>query len=188
MAHSRACVIQGSRIDFAFPQTNHVTVSVCVCVSVTLSACIPVSSACMHCLIQLLTSVGNAFTSSCPSGIMVSKIDQCMLDLMRFHGEGEDPETREAGTAEQEPVATASATVTASSQSPKAADAERISAGSRLTSHRPQSPLSDSGNSADMSEPSQLSQSPVLSETPPLAKPSPKMPPSQVKSNDDRYL
>ena len=135
-----------------------------------------------------LTSVGKAFTSSCCSGIMVSKIDQCMLDLVKFHGEGEDSESRDDGTVEQEPVATASATVTASSQSPKASDTERISAGNRLTSHRPQSPLSDSANSDDMSAPSQLSQSPALSETPPLAKPSSKTARSQVKSDDERYL
>lgn len=111
---------------------------------------------------------------------MVSKIDQCMLDLMRFHGEGEEP----GSPAEREPVATASATVTASSQSPKARDMDRVSAGNRLTSYRPQSPLSDS----DVSEASQLTQSPVISDTPPLAKPSPNSTLSTMESSDDKYL
>ena len=108
------------------------------------------------------------------AGIMVSKIDQCMLDLMKFHGEGEEP----GSPVEQEPVATASATVTASSQSPKAADMNRVSAGNRLTSHRPQSPLSDS----DVSESSQLTQSPIVSDRPP------KSVSSAMGSNDDKYL
>ena len=109
---------------------------------------------------------------------MVSKIDQCMLDLIRFHGEGEEP----GSPAEREPVATASATVTASSQSPKARDMDRVTAGNRLTSYRPQSPLSDS----DVS--SQLTQSPVISDTPPLAKPSPNSTSSAVESSDGKYL
>ncbi|KAL3160133.1 hypothetical protein ABBQ32_010906 [Trebouxia sp. C0010 RCD-2024] len=113
-------------------------------------------------------------------GIMVAKIDQCMLDLMRFHGEGEDHGPQEPGSP-VEPVATASATVTASSQSPKASDMDRVAAGNRLTSHRPQSPLSES----DVSE---ASQSPALSETPPLGKALPKSSPSPMASIDDNYL
>ena len=114
------------------------------------------------------------------AGIMVSKIDQCMLDLMKFHGEGEEPGL----PVEQEPIATASATVTASSQAAKATDTNRMSAGNRLASHRPQSPLSDS----DVSEASQLSQSPLVSDMPPLAKASPKSVSSAMGNSDDKYL
>lgn len=117
---------------------------------------------------------------ACHTGIMVSKIDQCMLDLMRYHGEGEDHEPQELGSS-VEPVATASATVTASSQSPKASDMNRVAAGNRLTSHRPQSPLSES----DVSE---ASQSPALSDTPPLAKPLRSSSPAPMASIDDKYL
>lgn len=137
----------------------------CICVTI----CAPLS-----------VLFDTAFIGAGHAGIMVSKIDQCMLDLMKFHGEGEEP----GSPVEQEPVATASATVTASSQSPKAADVNRVSAGNRLTSHRPQSPLSDS----DVSEASQLPESPIVSDTPPLAKPSPESVSSAMGSNNDKYL
>ena len=116
---------------------------------------------------------------------MVSKIDQCMLDLMKFHGEDEQSE---AGSAdEQEQVPTPSATVTTSSQSPKADGSARTAAADRLASHRPQSPVSESDNSADasmsqsslQSQTHPLAQTPVLSNTPPL---------SGSADNDDRYL
>ena len=124
-------------------------------------------------------------------GIMVSKSDQCMLDLMKYHGEGEHSG---GGTPdEQEYVPTPSATVTTSSQSPKSGDGARVAAGERLTSHRPQSPMSDSANSADaslshspqqsqtqpLSQAHPLSQTPLLSSTPPL---------SEVSNSDERYL
>ena len=125
-----------------------------------------------------------AFNGADYTGIMVSKIDQCMLDLMKFHGEEEQDGPQEPGSpVEQEPVATASAIVTSSSQSPKASNMDRVSAGNRLSSHRPQSPLSDS----DVSEASQPSQSPVLSDTPPR-KPSPKSTLSSTQPNDHKYL
>ena len=116
---------------------------------------------------------------------MVSKIDQCMLDLMKFHGEGEQSE---AGSAdEQEEVPTPSARITTSSQSPKADGSARTSAADRLASHRPQSPVSESDNSADasmsqsslQSQTHPLAQTPVLSNTPPL---------SGSAKNGDRYL
>ncbi|DBA74936.1 TPA: hypothetical protein ACH3X2_009264 [Trebouxia sp. C0005] len=118
-------------------------------------------------------------------GIMVSKIDQCMLDLMKFHGEGEQSETGSAD--EQEEVPTPSATITTSSQSPKADGSARTAAADRLSSHRPQSPVSESDNSADasmsqlpqQSQTHPLAQTPVLSNRPPL---------SGSADNDDRYL
>lgn len=120
------------------------------------------------------------------AGIMVSKIDQCMLDLMRFHGEGDDAESEEAGTPTGA-VPTPSATVTTASQSPKSTDSGRVAAGNRLMSYRPQSPMSDSANSAD----ADMSQSPSLSQTPPPSSSPPfshAPPQSQAHGSDDRYL
>ena len=59
---------------------------------------------------------------------MVSKIDQCMLDLMRFHGEGEDSQADAASGIDGDNLKaeTPSATVTMSS-SPKLANVPRKS-------------------------------------------------------------
>lgn len=114
-------------------------------------------------------------------GIMVSKIDQCMLDLMKFHSEGNESESHDDDTpSEQAAVPTPSATVTTASQSPKSTDSARVAAGNRLTSFRPQSPMSDSANSAD----ADMSQSPTLSNTPPLSH---SLQQSQARDGD-RYL
>ena len=112
---------------------------------------------------------------------MVSKIDQCMLDLMKFHSEGDESESHDDDApSEQGAVPTPSATVTTASQSPKSTDSARVAAGNRLTSFRPQSPMSDSANSAD----ADMSQSPTLSNTPPLSHSS-----QQSQARDgDRYL
>lgn len=131
---------------------------------------------------------------------MVSKIDQCMLDLMKFHGEEEHLESQEGsqqvnqGSIDDKAVPTPSARVTTASQSPKSSEAAaREAAGNKLASHRPQSPLSDSANSAD----GDISGSSSFAQTSPEADtavlPSSHVLPqstakSQANSKDDRFL
>ena len=81
---------------------------------------------------------------------MVSKIDQCMLDLMRFHGEGEDSQADAVSETDRGNLKaeTPSATVTMSSSSPKLADMPQKSWGEpTLISSQPTG-MMDSASSA----------------------------------------
>lgn len=77
-------------------------------------------------LVDKLCSYATSLLSA--AAIMVSKIDQCMLDLMRFHGEGEESDSASASDGESLQAAAPSATVTTTAL-PKRADVPMQSAG-----------------------------------------------------------
>ena len=76
-------------------------------------AALQVNSACTDMTVaELLCTTYQHFTGL--AAIMVSKIDQCMLDLMRFHGEGEEAGSDDSTDGSSIQQATPSATVTTS--------------------------------------------------------------------------
>ena len=83
----------------------------------------------------------------CHAAIMVSKIDQCMLDLMKYHGEGEESGSAEMSDRSNEQIDAPSATVMAALP-PKLADVSRKSCSEPAHTDRHPAGILDSASSA----------------------------------------
>lgn len=76
---------------------------------------------------------------------MVSKIDQCMLDLMRFHGEGEEAGSDDSTDGTSIQAAAPSATVTTSPPLKTANLSKKLTSEPQLSNGDPAGVLADGG-------------------------------------------